>query len=369
MEAADLIAAEFWQQEVPVLMGREGNTPSGIPGLIYFQSSGSTGEPKWIGLSRAALQVSAAAVNAHLQVDSTSCWALALPLHHVGGFGVAARTWQAGCRIECYQGKWDAAGFTAWLGECDGTHLSLVPTQVHDLVAAGLHAPASLWAIVVGGGILPEATGRAARELGWPVLASYGMTEAASQIATQGLDLLEKPYVTGPLELLPCWEAKGDDDGRILIRGAALFSGVLKETSDGWKYEEHRGEWFASSDLGQVVDRTLSIAGRADTLVKILGELVDPVAVELELLAIADAMPGSAAVVAIPDSRAGKRLVLVHENVTQALPWPLALERYHATCSGFRRISGLIQIESLPKSPLGKVRRSALTQWAANKFI
>ena len=95
MEAADLIAAEFWQQEVPVLMGREGNTPSGIPGLIYFQSSGSTGEPKWIGLSRAALQVSAAAVNAHLRVDSTSCWVGALPLHHVGGFGVAARTWQA----------------------------------------------------------------------------------------------------------------------------------------------------------------------------------------------------------------------------------------------------------------------------------
>jgi o-succinylbenzoate---CoA ligase len=369
MEAADLIAAAFWQVDFPVLMGRDGGVPPGIPGLIYFQSSGSTGEPKWIGLSRAALQVSAAAVNAHLQVDSSSCWVLALPLHHVGGFGVAARARQSGCRIECYKGKWDAADFAAWLAGSGGTHLSLVPTQVHDLVAAGLQAPESLRAIVVGGGILPEATGRAARALGWPVLASYGMTEAGSQIATQGLELLGQSYVTKPFELLPCWEARKDEEGRILIRGAALFSGTLKAEPAGWKYEERRSEWFASSDLGRVEGRALSIAGRADTLVKILGELVDPVAVEAELLAIAGAVPGSAAVVAVADSRAGQRLVLVHENVTPQRSWAATLELYHAVCPGFRRISGVLGVEALPKSPLGKIRRAELSQLAANRII
>ena len=68
------------------------------------------------------------------------------------------------------------------------THTSLVPTQVHDLVKADLRAPETLKAIVVGGGHLDAATGRLARTLGWPVLASYGMTEAASQIATQTLE-------------------------------------------------------------------------------------------------------------------------------------------------------------------------------------
>lgn len=369
MEAADLIRAEFWGEELAVMMGREGEVPPGIPPLIYFQSSGSTGEPKWIGLSRAALQVSAAAVNAHLQVDSSSCWVLALPLHHVGGFGVAARTWQAGCRIECYRGKWDAADFTAWLSECGGTHLSLVPTQVHDLASAGLHAPQSLRAIVVGGGVLPEATGRAARALGWPVLASYGMTEAGSQIATQGLELLDQPYIATPLQLLPCWEARTDEAGRILIRSAALFSGVLRLEATGWKYDEHRSEWFVSSDLGRVEGRMLSIAGRADTLVKILGELVDPVAVEAELLALAGAMPGTAAVLAVADPRAGQRLVLVHENVTSQLAWPGVLERYHAACPGFRRISEIVGVEELPKSPLGKIRRAALSDLVANRII
>lgn len=365
MEAAALIEPGFWEDDAPVLMGHAGDVPKGIPGLVYFRTSGSTGEPKWIGLSRGALQLSAAAVNAHLRVDGDSCWVLVLPVEHVGGFGVIARAREAGCRMEQFAGRWNAAAFTEWLAAVRGTHLSLVPTQVHDLVAAGLHAPADLRAIVVGGGLLPETTGRAARELGWPVLASYGMTEAGSQIATQGLELLGKPYVSRPLPLLSCWEAATGEVGRLMIRGPALFSGVLVHSEDGWKYEEHRGEWFATSDIASVEDRELHIEGRADSLVKILGELVDPVAVENELLALAGVAPGSAVVVAVPDPRAGNRLVLVHENVTGGPGWGQCLERYHATCQGFRRITEVVGVESIPKSPLGKPLRAAMTRIAA----
>ncbi|WP_367871496.1 AMP-binding protein [Luteolibacter sp. Populi] len=370
MEAAGLIGHEFWEADAPVLMGWDGAVPAGIPGLVFFRSSGSTGEPKWIGLSRAALKVSAAAVNAHLGVTADSCWVLALPLHHVGGFGVVARADQAGCRMEHFSGKWEAAGFARWLGEAGGTHLSLVPTQVHDLVVAGLRAPASLRAIVVGGGILAEATGRAARDLGWPVLASYGMTEAGSQIATQDFELLDQPYVTAPLGLLPCWDAMTDGEGRIMIRGGALFSGTLKSAEGEWKYEERSGEWFASSDLGRVDRRMLHIAGRADMLVKILGELVDPVAVESEIVALAGAAPGSAVVVAVADPRAGNQLVLIHENVTtDAKAWERALEAYHGSCPGYRRISRVIGIETIPRSPMGKPRRAELARFAMRSVI
>jgi O-succinylbenzoic acid--CoA ligase len=223
--------------------------------------------------------------------------------------------------------------------------------------------------MVVGGGILSEVTGRAARELGWPVLASYGMTEAGSQIATQGLEVLEKPYVTAPIEMLACWDVRTDEDGRILLRGDALFSGALKSSEGEWKYEERSGEWFASSDLGKVADGQLQVLGRADTQVKILGELVDPVAVEAELLALADAAPGTAVVVAVADPRAGNRLVLVHETVTPARPWPELLERYHAACPGYRRIHSLIEVQEIPKSPLGKPRRAELSRFAAARVI
>ena len=371
MEAGALISPSFWETDVPVMMGADPPAPGGIPPLVYFRTSGSTGKPKWIGLSRSALQVSARAVNAHLRVAADSCWALTLPLHHVGGFGVAARAWQAGCRMVTFDGKWEPARFARWLEEQEGTHLSLVPTQVHDLVAAGLEAPASLQAVVVGGGLLTEDTGRAARALGWPVLASYGMTEAGTQIATQRLDLLDRPYVTGPIDLLPCWEARTGGMGRIEIRGDAIFSGILKREGDQWKYEARSGDWFATSDSGIVEDRLLRVTGRTDTLVKILGELVDPLAVETALLSLSKGLvaPGQVVVVAVADPRAGSKLVLVHENSVKPDLLAPMLEAYHAACPGYCRIKDLVAIAEIPRSPLGKPLREELSRIVATLAI
>lgn len=359
MEASALIRPEFWESAGPVAMGA--GLPEELPGLVYFRTSGTTGEPKWIGLSRRALLVSAAAVNRHLGVAAADCWALALPLEHVGGFGVAARAWQAGCRLEVLGRKWHAPEFVEWLGGIGVTHLSLVPTQVHDLVAGSLRAPAGLRAVVVGGGALAVATGRAARDLGWPVLASYGMTEAASQIATQGLEMLEQDYTPGPLELLPCWDARGEDDGRIAIRGGALFDGMVVREGDRWKYEERRSEWFATSDTGVVEGRSLRVAGRADTRVKILGELVDPLVVEAGLAA---GIAGGFAVLAVEDARAGHRLVLVREAATDPAVVAAALAAYHDGCAGFQRIGEVIEVAAIPRGPLGKPLRRELARIA-----
>jgi O-succinylbenzoic acid--CoA ligase len=359
MEATALITGTFWESDAPILAGGH-PAPADVPGLVYFRTSGTTGTPKWIGLSRRALLASAEMVNRHLRVDARSGWALALPLDHVGGFGVAARAWQAGCRFARWQGKWQPAAFTAWLATTGTTHLSLVPTQVHDLVTHRLHAPAGLAAVVVGGGLLDETAGHAARALGWPVLASYGMTETASQVATQGLDLLDFPYSPLPLPLLPDWQARIVADGIIALRGAALFSGTLVPSGDGWNYEERRGEWHATSDTGRLDGRELHLTGRADTRVKILGELVDPTAVETALLAHLPA--GRFAVAAVPDPRAGHRLVLVHEHGIDPAP---ALAAYHATCPGFLRIAAATAVPTLPRSALGKPIRAELSRIAA----
>ena len=366
MEAGALMPPGFRDETAAVLMGRDGEAPRGIPALVYFKTSGSTGSPKWIGLERHALRVSAAAVNRHLGVDASSVWALALPLEHVGGSGVVVRAMEAGCGLERFAGKWNAPEFTAWLGSSRATHLSLVPTQVHDLVAAGLRAPASLRAVVVGGGCLPPAEGQAARELGWPVLASYGMTEAGSQIATQGLELLEASYSMEPLELLPCWEVRSREDGRLEIRGEALFRGWLRESEAGWHFEERTGEWFVTSDRGTVEGREVRIAGRADALVKILGELVDPEEVRTEILSAAAGGIGERelAVVAVDEARAGKRLVLVHERPVPAAALEAALRSYHARCPGFRRIAATVAVEKIPRSPLGKPLASELSRIA-----
>src|ERR1035437_6785984 len=114
METNRLIDPAFWQARAPWPAG--GGDPFGgwersreeLEGHILFSTSGSTGAPKWIALSKDALLLSAMAVNAHLQIKDTSCWGLALPIHHVGGFGVVARAYEAGCRLRVFGRRWDA---------------------------------------------------------------------------------------------------------------------------------------------------------------------------------------------------------------------------------------------------------------------
>jgi O-succinylbenzoic acid--CoA ligase len=364
MDATLLTDKTFWHDPAPVAAG---DFPGGIPackalaGHVLFETSGSSGAPKWIALSKNALRVSAAAVNRHLDVTRDSCWGLALPLRHVGGFGVAARAHEAGCGFASFSGRWDPCIYQKWLAEHHVTHTSLVPTQVHDLAAAALLAPAALRAVVVGGGHLDVATGRAARALGWPVLASYGMTEAGSQIATQELASLTAAYEPAPLPLLPIWHAQVEDDGRLLIAGEALFSGTLEQQDGAWVFKKLRSAWHRTGDRVRLEHGMLSPLGRADSLVKVLGELVDPVEIERELLALAEGAlaPGAFIVAAIPDARAGHALVPVFESSAAAAEKILAI--YNAQAAGPRRLRPPVVLPSFPRSALGKPLRQQIS--------
>jgi len=368
MDATRLINPGFWADSEPLALGDRAVTDwcrdqPALEGHVLFQTSGSSGPPKWIAVSKPALLLSAATVNRHLGVDEDACWGLTLPLHHVGGFGVAARAYEAASRLATFPGKWDPARFTKWLADEAVTHVSLVPTQVHDLVTGHLESPPCLRAVVVGGGRLEDPAGQAARGLGWPVLASYGMTETGSQIATQGLDVLDLPYQPAPLPLLDPWFARVDDDGRLWVSGPALFSGsvvVVEGTSLRWV--PRVDEWHPTGDRAVLDGRNLTPLGRLDGIVKILGELVDPEAIERELMALAGGslIVGDFAVVAIPDERAGHALVLVaHDRVPEAA-LARTLDLYHQQVPGFRRISRGVRLAHLPVSELGKLRRGEL---------
>lgn len=368
MDATLLTSDAFWLDSAIVAAG---NFPGEIParkalaGHVLFETSGSSGVPKWIALSKKALRVSAAAVNRHLEVTRDSCWGLSLPLRHVGGFGVAARAHDAGCELVSFSERWNPEIYQKWLTDHRVTHTSLVPTQVHDLAALGLRAPASLRAIVVGGGHLDVATGRAARALGWPVLASYGMTEAGSQIATQELASLTAAYEPAPLPLLPIWQAQVDDDGRLLIAGEALFSGTLVKHDGAWVFEKLSSAWHRTGDRVRLEQGMLTPMGRADSLVKVLGELVDPTEIERELLVLAEGAlaPGSFIVAAIPDARAGHALVPVFESSAAIAESILAT--YNARAVGFRRLQPAVVLATFPRSPLGKPLRAEISAMLA----
>ncbi|MFZ9936370.1 MAG: AMP-binding protein [Luteolibacter sp.] len=363
MEPADVISPAFWNDPTPVDAGG-GDVPciSGLENHVLFRTSGSSGAPKWIALSKQALLASANAVNRHLHVTPADCWGLALPLRHVGGFGVVARAHAAGCRFAHFTPRWDAAEFAKWLDANRVTLTSLVPTQVHDLVSAGWRAPSCLRAIVVGGGRLDETTGRTARDLGWPVLASYGMTEAASQIATQPLESLDDNYQPAPIPLLPLWRARLADDGRLEIAGPALFSGMVVKLGNQWRYVPREGEWHVTGDRVEVAGETLKPLGRADALVKVLGELVDPEEIERALMELSGGRlaPGCFVVVPVPDERAGHRLVPVFDAVVDRKLADGMVKLHNASVAGPWRLGEPLFLESFPRGALGKPLRAEI---------
>ena len=365
MDAHELTTDAFWDDPSPYVAGGFAGdlSTSGLPpGHVCFATSGSSGDPKWLALSKQALRVSAVAVNRHLGVSAAGCWGLALPPHHVGGFGVAARAHAAGCAFSTFDRRWDAPAFAAWLHDRRVTHTSLVPTQVHDLVAAGRPAPANLRAIVVGGGALDGITGRAARALGWPVLASFGMTEAASQIATQHPESLHDIYQPAPLPLLPGWQAETTADDLLRISGPALFSGWLVRKNGRWIYQARTGEWHLTSDRVHLAGGCLTPIGRADSQVKVLGELVDLAAIERELADLADGRlaPGLCAVVAVPDARAGHLLVPAFDAAADPVLVAAVLTDYARQSPGIHRLQPAVIMEDFPCSPLGKPLRAEI---------
>lgn len=334
---------------------------SGFRRLCFFQTSGSEGTPRWVVLDKEAFIISARSVNEHFQVTRKDRWLIALPLHHVGGFSILARAHLSGSAVIRTEQRWAPGHLVSLVQEQGITLVSLVPTQVHDLVQEKLPCPASLRAAIVGGGGMSRELADAARRLGWPVYQSYGMTETASQVATQPLkdDL---PF--GHLEVLPHWQVRLDETGRLVIGGAALAKGYARRDVSGqWSWQPLDDE-LVTRDMVHLGDhqgrRWLEFAGRESGFIKILGELVHlaPLQTRLDALALEHGVAPAPVIAALPDARSGSRLVLVAESDAGVG----LREAFNAAGPPLHQLGGCIRLPAIPRSVLGKVNAGLLRE-------
>jgi O-succinylbenzoic acid--CoA ligase len=197
--------------------------------------------------------------------------------------------------------------------------------------------------------------------LGWPVLQSYGMTETASQVATEPLDHLDLDFNPDALELLPHWTAALSDDGMLKLSGDALATGYIIPHEDGWQWQPIGGELVTRDKvkLWQESGRQwLSFVGREARMLKILGELVHLGDLQGRLTRLArQRVPG--AVVALgakPEARRGHELVLYYQWGTVAPEAvDLLLKAYHAQARGFERITHVEGVAGPLFNEMGKV--------------
>jgi O-succinylbenzoic acid--CoA ligase len=272
-----------------------------------------------------------------------------LPTFHVGGLGIEVRAALAGAR-RLSLAVWDAAEYVRQANEVGVTLSSLVPTQVHDLVAAELSAPASLRAVVVGGGLLDTGLQERAAGLGWPLLPSYGLTEAASQVATAD----PGDAMASRLPLLEHVEARVDEAGVLELRGSSLMTGwmIFEESGEARWEDPKRDGWYRTADRGELRERELRVLGRVDDLVKIRGELVDVAALERALQARVKA--GEIMLRCVPDERSGLELQLVAENKAAADE----ARRYAEEVFPPYARPGSVVVRRIERTALGKLVRS-----------
>lgn len=348
-------------------------------GHLLVATSGSTAVDgdvvRLVALSAEAFLASASAVNAHLDVTRRDVWAHALPMFHVGGLGILARAWLSGSRVvQTIDGKWDARHFHARVLAERATLSALVPSQVHDLLKEGLSAPPSMRAIVVGGARLDPGLYAAALDLGWPCLPSYGMTETCSQVATADPHSMSRAY-PAVLPVLSHANVRAGAGGRIHVRAASLLTGyVTLDTSAGAvRFDDPKQDgWFVTEDLGRVFGGGIEVLGRAVDSVKVLGELVDLVAVDAAVGRwIADngewkTRVADIAVAAVPHPRSGAALVLA---VAPAPGVPAAAirtdrldEALGGVLRGVQRPAEIRVVASIPRTALGKVQRARLAE-------
>ena len=311
-----------------------------LPGHLWLATSGTTGALKLTALAKSAVLASAAAVNRHLAATSADVWCCVLPTFHVGGLGIHARAFLAGSRVIAE--AWDAQRFAALH---DVTLSALVPAQVSDLVRAGLRAPRRMRAVIIGGGALSDELYGAGRELGWPLLPSYGMTECASQAATATVDSPE-------LVVLDHLEVRSEE-GRLALRGASLLTGY--GTADGFLDPKIDG-WFLTEDLGSVDGRILRVEGRRGDFIKIGGESVDLGRLNAILSEVAGL---HGAVIAVPDERLGHVIHLVADASADA---DRIAREYDARVHPFERARRVHRVVEIPRSPLGKLIRARLVE-------
>ncbi|RYE85779.1 MAG: hypothetical protein EOO75_16555, partial [Myxococcales bacterium] len=193
-DAVELLGAARAYPDVPY---EAGTSPGGAvtragdragdraPAMVMY-TSGTSGRPKGVVLSRRAFVAAAAASAERLGWGDDERWLLCLPLCHIGGFSILTRCLLGRGAVVLATGGFRPDAVLDLIARHRPTLLSVVPTMLHALLERDHDGRlASLRAVLVGGaaaspGLLARCAAR-----GVAALTTYGLTEACSQVTTQ----------------------------------------------------------------------------------------------------------------------------------------------------------------------------------------
>ena len=341
---------------------------------LLLHTSGTTSRPKLVPLSQKNLAASARHIGETLGLGPDDRCLNIMPLFHIHGLIAAVLSSLAsGGSVFCTPG-FDALRFFRWLEEAKPNWYTAVPTMHQAILARAKRnqdalAAARLRFIRSSSASLPPQVMLELEEtFSCPVVESYGMTEAAHQMASNPLPpATRKPgsvgIAAGPEVAIMAVDGRllsVDEEGEIVIRGENVTDGYVNNDEANKTAFEHG--WFHTGDQGTLdSEGYLRVTGRLKEIINRGGEKISPREVDEVLMDY----PAIAQVVTfgVPHDKLGEEVgaaIVLREGAeaTDKEIRAFAAERL----ADFKVPRRIVILDEIPKGATGKMQRIGLAK-------
>lgn len=298
-----------------------------------LHTSGSTGAPKAIVLSRQAMKASAQATGKALHLTAGQSVLLCLSAEYIAGIMMIVRAIELGLDLYYVQPKAD------FISRIERTYdlCSVVPLQLQYAIDHRAYSQLNLLrTILVGGDALPASYFPPLQKLSCSVLATYGMTETITHIALRHLNGMKASAVYHCLDGVNVYNN---------AKGCLCLSATHLNIKD-----------LQTNDIAAIhSSNSFSLLGRADFVINSGGLKIHPQVVEEVLSAI---IPQSFVLSAMSHPRLGKAAVLLIEK-PQTIDAKILLAKAKAVLPAYQAPKAIFYTSALARKANGKIDRRA----------
>jgi oxalate---CoA ligase len=341
---------------------------------MVLHTSGTTSKPKRVPLSVTNLCASARQIASTLGFAPPDVGLNIMPLFHIHGLlaGLLAPL-SAGSQVFCTPG-FNALRFFKWMDEANPSWYTAVPTMHLAIASRSKHnadvvARHPLRFIRSSSSAMPpQLIEQIENAFKAPLIESYGMTEAAHQMASNPLPPLHRKRGTVGRAAGPEMALLGEDGsllgagevGEVVIRGPSVTAGY--ENNPKANAEAFVDGWFRTGDQGMMdAEGYLSITGRLKEIINRGGEKVSPR--EIDEILLDHVSVAQVIVFGAPHKRLGEEvaaMVVLHEGHDCD---ERELQQFVAQrVAGYKVPKKILFVEELPKGATGKLQRIGLAQ-------
>lgn len=341
---------------------------------LVLHTSGTTSRPKIVPLSHENVTASALHIGSTLKLTSNDRCLNIMPLFHIHGLIAAVlSSLAAGASVSCAPG-FNALKAFGWLEEVDPTWYTAVPTM-HQAILG--RAPRNqeivdklrLRLIRSSSSSLPPQVMTALEEtFGAPVIESYGMTEAAHQMASNPLPpAIRKPgfvgIAAGPEVAI--MDGKGillsaGEIGEVVIRGPNVTKGY--ENNPDANATAFSNGWFRTGDQGTIDgEGYLRLTGRLKEIINRGGEKVSPLEVDEVIMdhpAVAQCVTFAMPHKSLGEEVAAAVVLREGQEASEADIRQFLRERL----ADYKIPRKVLILEEIPKGATGKLQRIGLAE-------